>query len=89
VLAARAQMTKQSMAQLVQHLEQHGYVERVTDPSDGRAKLVRATERGRAVYALVREFVAETDARLLDRLGAAKLTQLRALLHELDDALVL
>ena len=47
VLAERAQMTKQSMAELVAHLEAHGYVERVPDPSDRRAKLVRATRRGR------------------------------------------
>src|SRR5688572_20696494 len=33
-LAARAHMTKQAMAELVQHLERHGYVERVPDPQD-------------------------------------------------------
>ena len=49
-LAARAQITKQSMAELVAHLEQYGYVERIPDPADGRAKLVRATIRGRAVF---------------------------------------
>ena len=40
VLAARARIAKQSMAELVAHLERHGYVERVADPADGRAKLV-------------------------------------------------
>ena len=39
-------ITKQSMARLVAHLERHGYVRRVPDPSDRRAKLVRATARG-------------------------------------------
>jgi DNA-binding MarR family transcriptional regulator len=87
VLAARAGMTKQSMAQLVEHLETHGYVERVPDPGDGRAKLVRATPRGAEVFAIVRELVAETDARLEARLGAGKLARLRALLRELDAAL--
>src|ERR1044072_902838 len=38
VLAERAQMTKQSMGELVRHLEDHGYVEGTPDPSDGRAK---------------------------------------------------
>ena len=42
-LARRAQITKQSMSELVAHLERHGYVERVPDPDDRRAKLVRAT----------------------------------------------
>ena len=55
VLAERAQITKQSMAELVAHLERHGYVERVPDPADGRAKLVRATDRGRAVFAVARD----------------------------------
>ncbi len=87
VLAQRAGMTRQSMTQLVAHLERHGYVERVADPGDGRAQLIRATPRGQEVFAVVREFVAEVETRLEARLGAAKLAQLRTLLHELDEAL--
>src|SRR5215210_899108 len=68
-LAARAQITKQSMAELVAHLERHGYVERVPDPADGRAKLVRATPRGREVFAIARETAQELQARLDARLG--------------------
>ena len=49
VLAERAQMTKQAMAELVRHLETHGYVERIPDPDDRRAKLVLPTEQGREV----------------------------------------
>jgi DNA-binding MarR family transcriptional regulator len=86
VLAERAQMTKQAMAELVAHLEDHGYVERVPDPDDHRAKLVRTTARGRAVFAVVRDFIAEIDARLAARLGQAKVDRLRALLVELDGA---
>jgi DNA-binding MarR family transcriptional regulator len=87
VLAERAQITKQAMAQLVAHLEAHGYVERVPDPSDRRAKLVRTTARGREVFGVVREFLAEVDARLAARLGEAKVRRLRALLQDLDAAL--
>ncbi|HEX6023686.1 MAG TPA: MarR family transcriptional regulator [Solirubrobacter sp.] len=87
VLAQRAGMTRQSMTQLVEHLERRGYLERVPDPADGRAQLVRTTARGREVFAIVREFVAETEQRLETRLGTAKLAQLRALLVELDNAL--
>jgi DNA-binding MarR family transcriptional regulator len=87
VLAARAQVSKQAMAQLVAHLEAHGYVERVPDPGDRRARLVRTTARGRAVFSIVRDFVAEVDERLLARLGEAKVRQLRALLGELGNAL--
>jgi DNA-binding MarR family transcriptional regulator len=84
VLAERAQMTKQSMGELVAHLEAHGYVERVRDPSDGRAKLVRATAAGRAVYPLASAAINEVEARWAERLGEAKLAQLRRLLEELD-----
>jgi DNA-binding MarR family transcriptional regulator len=86
-LARRAQMTKQSMAELVAHLERHGYVERIPDPGDRRAKLVRATDRGREVYAVAREVVAELEREWTEHLGAAKMRQLRALLEELNAAL--
>jgi DNA-binding MarR family transcriptional regulator len=87
VLAERAQMTKQSMAELVAHLERHGYVERVPDPTDRRAKLVRATARGEEIYALAREFVVDMEAEWTARLGERKIGMLRKLLKELNDAL--
>jgi DNA-binding MarR family transcriptional regulator len=87
VLAQRAQITKQSMAELVEHLERLGYVERVPDPSDRRAKLVRATPRGRQLYAIAGEVVAEIEAEWTKRLGKAKMRQLRELLEELNAAL--
>ena len=87
VLAERAQITKQSMAELVAHLEHHGYVERTVDPDDRRAKLVRATPRGAEVYAIAREFVAELEADWTKRMGKAKMRELRTLLEELNAVL--
>jgi DNA-binding MarR family transcriptional regulator len=84
-LAERAQITKQSMAELVAHLERHGYVERIPDPRDRRAKLVRATARGDEVYAIAREFVAELEADWTRRMGKQKMRQLRSLLEELNE----
>jgi DNA-binding MarR family transcriptional regulator len=86
-LARRAQMTKQSMTELVTHLEKRGYVERFEDPGDRRARPVRATARGLEVYAVVREFVAETDAELATKLGAERVSALRTLLADLQAAL--
>ena len=40
LLAERARMTKQAMAELVRHLETHGYVRRVPDPTDRRPMIV-------------------------------------------------
>jgi DNA-binding MarR family transcriptional regulator len=66
---------------------EHGYVERVPDPADRRARLVRATERGRTVFAIARELMAEIDGRVERRLGKVKKRRLRALLEELNDAI--
>lgn len=87
VLAERAQMTKQSMAELVAHLEAHGYVERIPDPSDRRAKLVRATRRGRSTFKIALDAIVEAEARWTDRLGEQKARRLRELLEELNAAL--
>lgn len=69
-LAEEARMTKQSMGELVAYLERRGYVERLPDPGDGRAKIVVHTEMGlRWVEAAV-ERVGEIEDALAERLGA-------------------
>src|SRR5262245_648768 len=85
-LAGRARMTKQSMGELVRHLGQHGYVERVADPQDGRAKLVRTTDRGRDVFAIVRDYVIETEAYLGELLGDERVARLREDLEAIRNA---
>jgi DNA-binding MarR family transcriptional regulator len=86
-LARRADVTKQSIAELVAHLEKRGYVERFDDPSDRRARPVRATSRGREVYAVARELASEVEAELAAKLGPARVGELRTLLIELQAAL--
>ena len=78
VLAERAQMTKQAMAELVGHLETHGYVVRVPDPSDRRAKLVQPTERGHEVFKIAQELVPEIEARIQSVIGADRTRALRS-----------
>ena len=59
VLAARTRLTHQSMGELVTELARRGYVERVADPVDGRARLVRLTDNGRdLVRSAIREITA-------------------------------
>jgi DNA-binding MarR family transcriptional regulator len=76
VLAERAQMTKQAMAELVQHLETHGYVVRVPDPTDRRAKLVQPTERGLEVFAIAQELVPELEDQIRQVIGADRVQAL-------------
>ena len=45
-LAELAGHSKQAVGEFVCDLEARGYVERVPDPADGRAKIIRLTERG-------------------------------------------
>jgi DNA-binding MarR family transcriptional regulator len=66
----RLASSKQAMAELVGHLETHGYVVRVPDPSDRRAKLVRPTERGHQVFKIAQELVPEIEARTQSVIGA-------------------
>ena len=54
MLAERAQIAKQTATALVDRLERAGYVERVPDPSDGRARLVRMTARAEAALPIAR-----------------------------------
>jgi DNA-binding MarR family transcriptional regulator len=71
VLAARAGMTHQSMGELVSALEQRGYAERRSDPSDGRVRLVVLTEKGRDAARLAVKEIAAIEATWLERVGAA------------------
>jgi DNA-binding MarR family transcriptional regulator len=87
MLAERAQITKQSMAELVAHLERHGYLKRVPDPADRRARLVLSTEKGKEIYAIAREVIAEIEAEWTARLGRGKMRELRTILEELNAGL--
>ena len=82
-LAERAQMTKQAMAELVAHLEEHGYVVREPDPADRRAKLVIPTDRGLEVFAVVQELIPEIESDINRLLGVERADALRADLDRL------
>ena len=84
-LAAQAGITKQSAGFLVDQLEASGYVERVPDPEDGRARLIRIAPRGWASIEVSRRFVEEVEAEWLAHLGARKMAALRRTLAELRE----
>ncbi|HWJ82992.1 MAG TPA: MarR family winged helix-turn-helix transcriptional regulator [Nocardioides sp.] len=85
-LAGRAGMTPQAMGELVDELEELGYVVRRPDPSDRRAKLVVLTERGRACVAAGRATIEGIEEQLDELLGAEGRATLRRLLARVLDA---
>jgi len=80
-LADRAHMTKQSVGEITTDLEQRGYVERVPDPSDGRAKIIRLTARGREAQALGWRLIDEIEHEWAERFGAGRIAALRETLE--------
>jgi DNA-binding MarR family transcriptional regulator len=80
-LAERAGMTKQSVGEMASDLERRGYVERVPDPSDGRAKIIRLTARGREVQALGRRVIDDVEREWAERYGEERLAALREALE--------
>ena len=82
-LADRSQLTKQAVGEVVTDLERMGYVERVPDAADGRAKIIRLTGPGiEAHHAAVRIF-GEIEARWAERYGEERIALLRELLEEI------
>jgi DNA-binding MarR family transcriptional regulator len=84
-LAEQAQVSKQAANGLVDELERAGYVTRVPDPSDARARLIRVAPRGAAAVEAAAATVAEVEAEWARHLGRRRITQLRNILKDLRD----
>jgi DNA-binding MarR family transcriptional regulator len=82
-LACQAQITKQSAGFLVDALEKAGYVERIPDPGDARARLVIVSARGAELVARAAEIVAQVEAEWERHLGPRGWRDLRRLLTQL------
>ena len=76
-LAERAHMTKQSVGEVATELERRGYLERVPDPEDGRAKIIRLTGRGREARALGFQIMDEMERDWGERFGVERVAALR------------
>lgn len=86
-LAERAQMTKQSMAELVAYLHQRGYVDLEPDLGDRRSKLVKLTQRGQAVFDALAEASDGFEEECARAVGRSKWERFRALLAEVAGAI--
>ena len=76
-LAANAGFTKQAVGEAVTELERLGYVTREPDPLDGRAKIIKLTDRGMDAVIKGRRIFAEIEAEWAKQIGAELMASFR------------
>jgi DNA-binding MarR family transcriptional regulator len=81
-LAGEAELTKQAVGEVVTDLERIGYLERVPDPTDGRAKILRLTQEGREAQEAGFRIIREIEEEWAERYGADDVAALRRVLEE-------
>ncbi|HEY0533119.1 MAG TPA: MarR family transcriptional regulator [Actinoplanes sp.] len=87
-LAEAAQISKQTLGSIVDQLERTGYVRRVPDPHDARARLVTVTAKGRELVELSIPVIRRIEAAWEAHLGRDRTRELRqslAALREITD----
>jgi DNA-binding MarR family transcriptional regulator len=75
------------MRYTINQLEVAGYVERVSDPTDGRAKIIRFTERGWQSRRVADEIIASIEHECIQKLGEEKMRQFEALIKDVSSVL--
>ena len=80
-LAERAGMSKQAMNQLLRSLENLGYLVRRDESAGSRARVVRFTKRGHAVFNLILSILREVENEWAAELGAREFAHLKKLLY--------
>lgn len=80
VLAERAGISKQAMNRLLGSLEDLGYLKRTDASKTGRARIVRFTRRGNAVWAKILHILGTIEREWSAELGAKDFARLKELL---------
>jgi DNA-binding MarR family transcriptional regulator len=83
VLAQRANITKQTMGRLVKELAGAGYLALLPDAADNRAQLVQLTPRGMSFLKYLALTLVDLEQAFGRVLGASRLAEFNATLHEL------
>jgi DNA-binding MarR family transcriptional regulator len=84
-MAQRARMTKQTVGEVASDLERRGYLERIPDPTDGRVKIIRLTDRGYEAQRVGRRLIDEIERDWAERYGEADIAGLRETLEAITD----
>jgi DNA-binding MarR family transcriptional regulator len=82
-LADRLRVSRQAVAQAIAALERHGYVARVPDPADARARIIELTPRGRQALRVMRSSALDVEKRWQEILGQKQFGELRKILQTL------
>ena len=80
-------LTKQSVNDLLGHLEHHGYLSRVPDPFDGRARVIRLTSKGRRLQQTIYDQAGAAEHRIAEILGPRRFAQLHSCVELLKEQL--
>jgi DNA-binding MarR family transcriptional regulator len=86
-LADHAGITKQSVNELLGHLERNGYLARVPDTADGRARVIRLTSKGRRLEETIYAEARAAQLRIAEILGPRRFAQLHRSLEQLTGLL--
>ena len=75
-LAIRAEMSKQSMGELVDQCEKMGLVERAPHEEDGRSKLIRFTPEGKRLIEVVERALAAAEREMVALVGHKRMEEI-------------
>jgi DNA-binding MarR family transcriptional regulator len=82
-LAEFLDITKQAASEMVDYLEQHGYVVRQPHPTDRRGKIVTLTDRGWNCIRETEAILSRMEAQWTAIIGAKRMEELQADLRQL------
>jgi DNA-binding MarR family transcriptional regulator len=85
VLAEELQITKQSVNDLLGHLEANGYLRRVRSQGDGRARVIRLTTDGRRLEATINRAAQDAERQIADALGQRRFAEMHTALEAFVD----
>ena len=82
-LSSSMLVSKQGLGQLVNQLVNGGFVTVEPDPGDGRARVIRCTDRGQEAQQMMRQRLAGVDMSWRDQVGPERYRVFREVLEEL------
>ncbi|MFI9383723.1 MarR family winged helix-turn-helix transcriptional regulator [Kutzneria sp. NPDC052558] len=83
ILCRQLGLDKSKMVNILDQLQDSGFISRIADPDDRRARIIKITPAGRLVHRKVAAELAEIEETLLAELGAKRAGVLRQGLSDL------